>query len=180
MDIPTIGIDLAKNSFSLHGVDSCGKTVLRKTMNRSKLLGFIAQLPHYSVGTATCSDAHYKGREFEKLGHRIGIMAPHLVAPDRKSEKNDSNDAEAICEAVERPNIRLVPVKSAEQQAVLRLVDERTALINQLRGLLTEFGIIMPVGRYSAQGALPDILEVADNQLPVLARRLLADSYDWL
>lgn len=187
MNITTIGIDLAKNSFSLHGVDQHGKTVLRKTMSRSKLLAFMAQLPPCLVGMEACSGAHYWGREFEKLGHRIGIMAPRFVAPYRKNEKNDSNDAEAICEAVARPNMRFVPVKSAEQQAVLTfhriragLVKERTALINQLRGLLTEFGIIMPVGRYSAQGALPDILEDADNQLPALARRLLADAHERL
>ncbi|PRD18732.1 UNVERIFIED_CONTAM: family 20 transposase [Trichonephila clavipes] len=137
MDITTIGIDLAKNSFSLHGVDQHGKTVLRKTINRSKLRTFIVQLPPCLVGVEACSGAHYWGREFVKLGHRVGIMTPRFVAPYRKNEKNDSNDAEAICEAVARPNMRFVPVKSAEQQAVLTfhriragLVKERTALIN--------------------------------------------------
>lgn len=101
MNITTIGIDLAKNSFSLHGLDSHGKTVLRKTINRSKLLAFMAQLPSCLVGMEACSGAHYWAREFQKLGHRIGIMAPRFVAPYRKNEKNDSNDAEAICEAVE-------------------------------------------------------------------------------
>lgn len=187
MNITTIGIDLAKHSFSLHGIDQHGKVVLRKTMSRGKLLGFMAQLPPCVVGMEACSGAHYWGREFVKLGHQVGIMAPRFVAPYRKNEKNDSNDAEAICEAATRPSMRFVPVKSAEQQAVLvlhriraGLVKERTALINQLRGLLTEFGIVMPVGRYSAQEALPAILEDADNALPHLARRLLADAHDRL
>jgi transposase len=131
-----------------------------------------------------CSGAHYWGRELGKLGHRIGIMAPKFVVAYRKSGKNDTNDAEAICEAVGRPGMRFVPVKSEEQQAILSLhrirqglVGERTALINQLRGLLSEFGLIMPKGRYSAQHDIPGILEDGDNGLPMLARRLLNDVY---
>lgn len=184
MNVTTIGIDLAKHTFSLHGVDSRGNVVVRKTLSRTKLLPFLGSLPPCLVGMEACSGAHYWGRELTKLGHRVGIMAPRFVTPYRKGGKNDGNDAEAICEAVGRPGMRFVPVKSAEQQAILSLhrvrqglIGERTALINQLRGLLAEFGVIMPKGRYSAQHHIPGILEDADNGLPILARRLLNDLY---
>lgn len=184
MNVTTIGIDLAKNTFSLHGVDARGKTVLRQTLNRAKLLAFLAQQPTSLIGLEACSGAHYWARELQKLGHRAGIMAPRLVAPYRQGGKNDGNDAQAICEAVSRPAMRFVPVKSAEQQAVLclhrirqGLVKERTAMINQLRGLLAEFGLVMPKGRYDAQRHIPRLLEDAENGLPALARRLLHDVY---
>lgn len=184
MDATTIGIDLAKSVFSLHGVDAHGKVVLRRQLSRSKLLAFMANLPPCRVGMEACSGAHYWARQFQKLGHTVGIMAPRFVAPYRKSGKNDDNDAEAICEAVSRPSMRFVPVKSAEQQALLvlhrvrqGLVEDRTAAINQVRGLLAEFGLVMPRGRQAAQAALPQILEDAENGLPLLARRLLADVY---
>jgi transposase len=184
MNVTTIGIDLAKDTFSLHGVDGEGKQVFRKTLSRGKLLPFMAQQPPCLVGLEACSGAHYWGRELRKLGHRVGIMAPRFVAPYRRGGKNDNNDAEAICEAVSRPGMRFVPVKSDESQAILclhrvrqGLIKERTALINQLRGLLSEFGLIMPKGRYSAQHHLPDLLEDAENGLPMLARRLLHDTW---
>lgn len=184
MNVTTIGIDLAKNTFSLHGADSRGHRVFRKTLPRTKLLPFLAQQPPCLIGMEACSGAHYLGRELIKLGHRVGIMASRFVAPYRKGGKNDGNDAEAICEAVGRPSMRFVPVKSDEQQAVLSLhrirqglIKERTALINQLRGLLSEFGLIMPKGRYSAQRHIPGILEDAENGLPMLTRRLLHDTY---
>lgn len=187
MNVTTIGIDLAKHTFSLHGVDGHGKMVFRKALSREKLLPFLGSLPPCLIGMEACSGAHYWGRELKKLGHRIGIMAPRFVAPYRKGGKNDGNDAEAICEAVARPGMRFVPVKSDEQQAILSLhrvrqglIKERTALINQLRGLLSEFGLIMPKGRYSAQHHIPDILEDAGNGLPMLARRLLNDTYQRL
>jgi transposase len=184
MNVTTIGIDLAKNSFSLHGVDAHGKAVLRKNVNRAKLLWSLAEQPPSLIGMEACSGAHHWGRELARLGHRVGIMAPRFVAPYRKGGKNDGNDAEAICEAVARPGMRFVPIKSAEQQAVLclhrirqGLIKERTAAINQLRGLLSEFGLIMPKGRYGAQRHIPRILEDAENGLPALARRLLHDVY---
>lgn len=149
---------MAKNTFSIVGMNQHGKVVCRKTLSRNKLLPFVAQCPPCLIGMEACSGAHYWAREFEKLGHRIGIIAPKFVEPYRKGGKNDNNDAEAICEAVRRPNIWFVPVKSAEQQAVLcihrvrqGLVKDRTGLLNQLRGLLSEFGIILPKGRYPAQ-----------------------------
>jgi transposase len=182
MNITTIGIDLAKTTFSLHGIDERGQAVFRKTVARKKLLLTLAQLPPCLVGMEACSGAHYWARELRKLGHDARIMAPKFVIPYRKGGKNDNNDAAAICEAVARPDMRFVPIKSAEQQAVLSLhrvrqglIRQRTGLVNQLRGLLTEFGLIMPKGRYQIHGHIPAILEDADNGLPDLARELIHD-----
>ncbi|MEH0691088.1 IS110 family transposase [Vibrio cholerae] len=181
-NIQTIGVDLAKNVFSIHGVDAYGKCVLRKTVKRNKLLDTFATLPPCIVGMEACSGAHHWSRELRKLGHTPKIMASKFVIPYRQNEKNDANDAEAICEAVSRPKTRFVSVKSEEQQAVLclhrirhSLVKNRTATINQLRGLLSEFGIIIPQGRYPLQKMVPDILEDAENGIPFLARELLSD-----
>ena len=182
MNLTTLGIDLAKTSFSLVGMDKHGKVILRKMLKRTQLLGFIAQCPPCLIGMEACGGAHYWGREFNKLGHKVGIMAAKFVAPFRKGGKNDNNDAEAICEAVLRNNIWFVPVKTAEQQAVLCIhrvrqgvVTERTALINQLRGLLAEFGFVLPKGRYPAQRDIPMVLENADNGLPDLARKMISN-----
>ena len=184
MNVTTVGIDLAKNVFSVHGVDGHGKVVLKKTVSRSKLLECFANLPPAIIGMEACSGAHHWARQLRVLGHDARIIAPRFVIPYRKSGKNDGNDAEAICEAVSRPAMRFVPVKSVEQQAVLILhrirsavVAERTAQLNQLRGLLSEFGLIIPRGRYPAQHHIPGILEDAENGLPSLARRLLHDIY---
>lgn len=187
MNISAIGIDLAKDVFSVHGVDSHGKVMLRKTVSRAKLLPLLASFPPCLVGMEACSGAHYLSRELRKRGFDARIMAPKFVAPYRKNGKNDSNDAAAICEAVTRPSMRFVSVKSEEQQSVLCLhrvrqarIKERTALINQLRGLLSEFGIVIAKGRYSAQKELPLIFEDADNGLPMLARQVLHDEYQRL
>ena len=181
MNVTTIGIDLAKMSFSVHGVDDRGKTVFRQNVGRAKLLSFMAQQPSSLIGMEACSGAHHWGRSLTALGHRVGIMASRFVAPYRKGGKNDGNDAEAICEAVARPGMRFVPIKSAEQQAVLclhrirqGLIKERTAAINQLRGLLAEFGLVMPKGRYPAQHHIPRILEDAENGLPMLSGQAVA------
>jgi len=180
MNITTIGIDLAKNSFSLVGMNRHGKVMFRKTLSRKKLLGFIAQCPPCVISMEACSGAHYWGREFQKLGHQVRLIAVKFIEPYRKGGKNDNNDAEAICEAVSRPNIWFVPVKSPDQQAELcihrirqGLVSERTGMMNQLRGLLSEFGFIMPRGRHPAQNAIGGILEDAENGLPMLARRVI-------
>ena len=158
MNITTLGIDLAKNNFSLVGMNKHGKIVLRKSLSRTKLLRFIANCPPCLIGMEACSGAHYWSREFHKLGPRVGIIAAKFVQPYLKGCKNDNNDAEAICEAVSRPNIWFVPEKTVDQQAVLcvhrvrqGLVSERTSMLNQLRGLLSEFGIVMSGGRYRAQ-----------------------------
>lgn len=176
--ITTVGIDLAKSVFSVHGVDALGRPVLRKTVRRDKLMELMAALPPCLIGMEACSGAHEWGRQFQQLGHRVGIMMARFVAPYRKSSKNDGNDAEAICEAVGRPNMRFVPVKSAEQQAILALhrvrqgyVEQRTATINRIRGLLAEFGIVLPQRAVEVRRAAI----VAAEHLPVLAREAIAD-----
>jgi len=180
--IKAVGIDLAKLVFSIHGIDQHDKCKLRKTVKRNKLLAEVAKLPPCIIGMEACSGAHYWAREFIKLGHDVRIMASKFVIPYRQNEKNDANDAEAICEAATRPKTRFVSIKSEEQQAVLCLhrirqgaIKDRTARINRLRGLLAEFGIIMPVGRYPAQKAICGILEDGENNLPFLARELIND-----
>src|SRR5690349_22061856 len=137
-EVTTVGIDLAKNVFSLHGVDAAGKTVLRRTVRRDRLVEAVAALSPCLIGMEACSGAHEWGRRFQQQGHTVKLMAPKFVAPYRKSDKNDGNDAEAVCEAVGRPSMRFVPVKSTEQQALLAVhrvrqgfVVERTALINR-------------------------------------------------
>jgi transposase len=182
MSVSAIGIDLAKNTFSLHGIDGHGKVFLKKTVSRKKLLLTLANVPPCLVGMEACSGAHYWAREIGKLGHDVRIMASKFVIPYRKGGKNDNNDAAAICEAVTRPDMRFVPIKSAEQQAILSLhrvrqglITQRTALINQLRGLLTEFGIVIPKGRHQTHDYVPDILEDGENGLPTLARELIHD-----
>lgn len=156
MAIVTIGIDLAKNCFAVHGVGPSGKPELvRPEVRRGKLLELIANLPPCLIGLEACSGAHYWAREFEKFGHTVKLMAPKFVAPYRmggKQGKNDAADAAAICEAVTRPNMRFVPVKTVEQHGQLFVhrarqayVDQRTALTNRIRGLLSELGIVMPL-----------------------------------
>jgi transposase len=177
-EITTVGVDLAKSVFTVHGVDAAGRTVLRKSVRRDKLLELIATLPPCLIGMEACSGAHEWARQFERHGHRVGIMMARFVTAYRKSSKNDGNDAEAICEAVARPNMRYVPVKSAEQQAVLSLhrvrqgfIEQRTATINRLRGLLAEFGVVLPQRTNQVRRAAV----VAAEALPVLAREAIAD-----
>jgi transposase len=156
MAIVTVGIDLAKNVFAVHGVDECGKPALvRPEVPRGKLLELVAKLPPCLVGMEACSGAHHWAREFEKYGHTVRLMAPKFVAPYRmsgKRGKNDAADAAAICEAVTRPSMRFVPLKNLEQQSRLFVhrarqgyVQQRTALINRIRGLLSELGIVLPL-----------------------------------
>jgi len=176
--VTTVGLDLAKSVFSLHGVDASGRVVLRKTVRRDKLVELVAALPPCLIGMEACGGAHQWARQFEQLGHRVGIMMARFVAPYRKSSKNDGNDAEAICEAVARPNMRFVPVKSAEQQAILSLhrvrqgyVEERTATINRIRGLLAEFGLVLPQRAVEVRRAAVVLAE----SLPLLAREAITD-----
>ena len=181
--ITTVGIDLAKNVFSLHGVDAAGKTVLRRTVRRDRLEQTVASLSPCLIGMEACSGAHEWGRRFQQHGHTVKLMAPKFVAPYRKSDKNDGNDAEAVCEAVGRPSMRFVPVKSVEQQALLAVhrvrqgfVVERTALINRLRGLLSEFGVVLPLRSETVRRQAAQASEV----LPELARRAIADLLEQL
>jgi transposase len=156
MAIVCVGIDLAKNVFALHGVDEAGKPVLvRPTVPRAKLMEAIAALPPCLVAMEACSGAHHWAREFQKLGHTVKLIAPKFVIPYRlsgKRGKNDAADAAAICEAAQRPSMRFVPAKSLKQQGQLCLhrvrqgfIEQRTALINRIRGLLSEFGIVLPL-----------------------------------
>jgi transposase len=183
MNITTVGLDLAKSVFTLQGVDEHGNTVLRKTVRRGKLLELFVQLPPCVVGMEACSGAQHWARELRKLGHEPRIMAAEFVEPYRRGGKNDTNDAAAICEAVSRPTMRFVAVKSVEQQAVLAvhrlrqgLVKERTALANRVRGLLAEYGLIVGVGRDRLRHALPEILEDGANAIPGIARDVFADA----
>src|SRR5437773_4524017 len=176
--ITTAGIDLAKRVFALHGVDGAGRVGMRKTVRREQLMQTVAALPPCLIGMEACSGAHEWARRFQELGHTVRLMAPVFVTPYRKSGKNDGNDAEAICEAVARPNMRFVPIKSAEQQAVLALhrvhqgfIEQRTATINRIRGLLAEFGIVLPQRADQVRRAAV----VAAEELPVLAREAIAE-----
>ena len=178
--VTTVGIDLAKSVFSLHGVDTHGAVVLRKTVSRAKLLAMVAQLPPCLIGMEACSGAHEWARRFAGFGHTVKLMAGKFVAAYRKSGKNDGNDAEAICEAVARPSMRFVPVKSREQQAQLCVhrvregfVQERTATLNRLRGLLAEFGYVMPLGALPMRRQVSQWLEELPAGVAQIARDLL-------
>lgn len=180
--VAVLGIDLAKHVFALHGVDTAGRVVLKQTLSRSALNRVIAQLPPCLIGLEACSGAHEWARQFQGLGHTVKLIAPAFVTPYRKSGKNDDNDADAICEAVGRPNMRFVPIKSRDQQALLSLhrvrqgfVEERTALINRVRGLLAEFGFVF-AQRHGGLRAIPSAVE----GLPPLAQQAVNDLLDHL
>ena len=184
-DIAVLGLDLAKLSFQLHGVDKNGHVVLKKKLSRRKLTAFIVNLPPCLIGLEACGGAHHWVRTLTEMGHTVRMMAPQFVKPYVKSNKNDAVDAEAICEAVQRPNMRFVPVKRIEQQDIQsvhrirsQLVARRTAQANQIRGVLMEYGIIIPQGISHIRKAIPDILEDADNTLTALCRELLSELYD--
>jgi transposase len=182
MNIKRVGIDLAKQVFQVHGVDYQDKVVLRKQLRRNQLLSYFATLPPCLIGMEACGGAHHWARELQKLGHTVKLIAPQFVKPYVKSNKNDANDAEAICEAVGRPTMRFVSVKTIAQQdlqAIHRirseLVRQRTAKVNQIRGFLAEYGLV--VGRQVAtlRRALPELLEDAENGLSFDFRALLED-----
>ena len=176
MQAVRIGLDIAKSSFQVHGVDAHGKVVVRKQLSRSKVLLYFAQLPPCLIGLEACGGAHYWARELQKLGHDVRLMAVAMSQPYRTRQENDQNDAEAICEAVSRPRTRFVPVKSEAQQAVLTvhrarelLVTERTAVANQIRGLLMEYGVVFAQGIQRLRRELPGLL-AATETLPELVR----------
>ena len=185
MNITRVGIDLAKTVFQVHGVDEKGKSVLRKQLKRAQVLEFFANLQRCLIGMEACGSAHYWARKLSALGHEVKLMAPQLVKPYVKSNKSDRNDAEAICEALGRPNMRFVSIKHPEQQALLALhrvreglVAARTAQVNQIRGLLAEFGLVMPQGVAKMRARVPEILEDGANELPGLMRELVARCYE--
>lgn len=185
--VTTIGLDLAKNVFQVHGIDEQGKVRVRKQLRRKEVLAFFTQLAPCLVGMEACGSAHYWGRELQALGHTVKLMSPQFVKPYVKSNKNDARDAEAICEAVTRPSMRFVPIKTPEQQAILSchrarqgVVKARTAQVNQLRGLLAEFGIVIPQGRQRLMAALPTILAEPEEQLPGPVRHLFTTLFGQL
>ncbi|MGN7875678.1 IS110 family transposase [Roseateles sp. 22389] len=187
MEITTIGLDLAKNVFQIHGVNERGKAVLRKQLKRDQVAPFFANLPPCLIGIEACASAHHWARKLQALGHTVRLMAPQFVKPYVKSNKNDAADAEAICEAVSRPSMRFVPIKNVEQQSVLSLhrvrqgfVKARTAQANQIRGLLGEYGLVVPQGiAYIAQ-RVPPLIEDAENELPGTFRLLIKRLLDHL
>jgi transposase len=177
-NVTTVGIDLAKHVFAVHGVDDLGRVVLRRTIRREKLLELIAHLPACLIGMEACSGAHEWARQFQRFDHTVRLMAPKFVAPYRRSGKNDDNDAAAICEAVSRPNMRFVPLKTLEQQAVLAqhrirqgFIEERTASINRIRGVLAEFGQVLPQSASALRRGLGACLE----HLPMRVAAALED-----
>jgi len=182
MQVTTLGIDLAKNVFRVHGCDANWKAVVRKQLSRRQLLSFVANLPPCLVAMEACAGAHYWAREIEKLGHQVRLIAPRFVRPYVKANKNDASDAEAICEAASRPSMRFVAIKSTAQQEVQavhrvrqQLVKARTSLANQVRGLLAEHGIVIGRGFAQLRRALPVIIEDRDNRLSAVMRELLGE-----
>ena len=180
MKITTIGIDLAKAVFQIHGVDERGKVAVRKQLKRAEMSSYFANLEPCLIGMEACGSAHHWARKLEGYGHTVKLMAPQFVKPYVKTNKNDIADAEAICEAVSRPNMRFVAMKTVEQQAILSVhrarqgfVKARTAQGNQIRGLLSEFGIVIPQGIRSIMKQIPEILEDGENGLPGTMRHLL-------
>jgi transposase len=184
MKVTTVGVDLAKNVFQVHVVNEHGKTVIKKQLKRDQVAHFFVNLPSCLIGMEACGSAHYWARKLQDFGHTVKLMAPQFVKPYVKTNKHDAADAEAICEAVARPNMRFVPIKNVEQQAVLALhrvrqsfVKARTAQANQIRGLLGEFGLIVPQGICYIETRVPELIEDASNELPgsfrVLVQRLL-------
>lgn len=181
--VTTVGLDLAKNVFQVHGVDERGHVALQKTLKRKDVLSFFANLPKCLIGMEACASAHYWARKLQAQGHTVRLMSAQYVKPYVKGNKHDANDAAAICEAVTRPSMRFVSVNTVEQQDLQmlhrirsRLVGERTSLCNQLRGLLGEYGIVFGKGIGAVTRGLPRVLEDAENGLSGLVRELLSDA----
>jgi transposase len=179
-DVITIGVDLAKSVFQVHGVDSEGAVLVRRQLRRRQVLPFFEKLPPCLVGMEACATAHHWGREIERLGHRVRLMPPRYVKAYVKTQKNDAADAEAICEAVTRPTMRFVELKTCEQQSILVLhrtrqlfVRQRITLINAIRAHLAEFGIVAPIGRNGVEKLLQTIGDGQDARIPDVARTCL-------
>lgn len=187
MKISLLAIDIAKNVFQLHGVDERGHPLLRKQVSRAKLPEVVQNLPACRIVMEACGGAHYWARRFQAMGHTVQLMAAQFVKPFVKSSKNDRHDAEAIAEAASRPTMRYVPIKSVEQQDIQTLhrirsllMKDRIAQINQIRGLLAEYGIVIPQNAERVRQQLPLILEDAENELTPLTRQLMQDLYERL
>jgi len=179
-EVTTIGLDLAKNVFQVHGVDASGETVICRQLRRRQVIPFFSALPPSLIGVEACATSHHWARQLQGLGHTVRIMPANYVKPYVKRNKTDAADAQAICEAVTRPTMRFVGVKSAEQQSLLMLhrsrsllIRQRTMLVNAIRAHMAEFGIVAPVGRRGVATLRAIIADPADERLPALARRCL-------
>jgi transposase len=179
--VTTIGLDIAKSVFQLHGIDAEGNVVVRRQLKRRYVLGFFQKLPPCLVGLEACASSHYWSREIKALGHTVRLMPPAYVKPYVKRQKNDAADAEAICEAVTRPTMRFVETKTPEQQSCLMLhrtrhlfIRQQTAVINSIRAHLAEFGIVAPVGRRGVEQLLAVVADPGDERVPEVARACLA------
>ncbi len=179
-EVTTIGIDLAKSVFQVHGIDALGATVIRRRLRRSQVLPFFRKQPPCLIGMEACATSHYWAREIMALGHEVKLMPPRYVKPYVKRNKNDAADAEAICEAVTRPTMRFVAVKNAERQSVLMLhrtrellVRQRTMLVNAIRAHMAEFGVVTRVGLPQVKKLLAVIADRDDDRIPSLARTCL-------
>lgn len=185
MKISRIALDLAKNLIELYAVDRTGRCVLSKTLKRAQVLPFLRDLAPCDIGMEACASAHHWGRQLQALGHRVTLLPPQYVKPFLVGQKNDANDAAAICAAMARPDICSVTVKTVAQQDMQALhrvrsarVAERTARINQMRGLLAEYGVVVPRGSAYVRRAVPQLLEDAENGLSDDFRLLLSDLYE--
>ena len=179
--VTTVGLDIAKSVFQVHGVDGAGQVVIRRQLKRRYVLAFFQKLPPCLVGIEACASSHYWSRELKALGHTVKLMPPAYVKPYVKRQKNDATDAEAICEAVTRANMGFVATKTPEQQSGLTLhrtrhlfIRQQTAVIHVIRAHLAEFGIVAPVGRKGVETLLDVVANPADRRVPVVARACLA------
>ena len=179
--VTTIGFDIAKSVFQVHGIDGKGEVVIRRQLKRRHVLVFFQKLPPCLVGIEACASSHYWSRELTALGHTVRLMPPAYVKPYVKRQKNDAADAEAICEAVTRATMRFVPTKTPEQQSCLVLhrtrhlfIRQQTAVINSIRAYLAEFGIVAPVGRRGVEELLHVVADPSDKRVPEIARACLA------
>jgi transposase len=179
--ITTIGLDIAKSVFQVHGTDAEGNVIIRRQLKRRYLLAFFQKLPPCLVGIEACATSHHWSRQLKALGHAVRLMPPAYVKPYVKRQKNDATDAEAICEAVTRANMRFVETKTAEQQSCLMLhrtrqlfIRQQTSVINAIRAHLAEFGIVAPVGRHGVERLLEVVADVSDKRVPEVARACLA------
>jgi transposase len=179
--VTTIGLDIAKSVFQVHGVDAAGNVAVRRQLKRRYVLAFFQKLPPCLVGVEACASSHHWSRELQALGHTVRLMPPAYVKPYVKRHKNDATDAEAICEAVTRPNMRFVATKTQEQQSCLTLhrtrhlfIRQQTSVINVIRAHLAEFGIVAPVGRNGVEQLLGIVADARDRRLPEVARACVA------